>query len=125
MAELPWIERTFQAAQKAAADAEDTSRVKIVYGGGVVVGSVHVTAQTNYDQFKAIILKSLGYDEADPKLIAFYIDGGDEIKVGCDSSTRAMLDYFGDGDVRVHQVPARGAGLGLGPRDDATRLGLT
>ena len=51
MAELPWIERTFQAAQKAAADAEDTSRVKIVYGGGVVVGSVHVTAQTNYDQF--------------------------------------------------------------------------
>ena len=125
MAELPWIERTFQAAQKAAADAEDTSRVKIVFRGGVVVGAVHVTAQTNYDQFKAIILKSLGYDEADPKLIAFYIDGGDEIKVGCDSSTRAMLDYFGDGDVRVHQVPARGAGLGLGPRDDATRLGLT
>ena len=55
MAELSWIERTFQAAQKAAADAEDTSRVKIVYRGGVVVGVVHVTAQTNYDQFKAIM----------------------------------------------------------------------
>ena len=109
MAELPWIERTFQAAQKAAADAEDTSRVKIVFRGGVVVGAVHVTAQTNYDQFKAIILKSLGYDEADPKLIAFYIDGGDEIKVGCDSSTRAMLDYFArenqDREPGARQVP--------------------
>ena len=55
MAELPWIERTFQAAQKAAADAEDTSRVKIVFRGGVVVGAVHVTAQTNYDQFNQSI----------------------------------------------------------------------